>query len=78
LIADLKYENTFPIIEGEYFDDEEMISLHIKNIIRDMGFPGPSREELPFIESSDAHIIEDIGKGFTAIYMEKPSISEFK
>lgn len=38
----------------------------------------PKLSDYPFIESSDAHFIEDIGKGFTTIYMEKPSISELK
>jgi len=32
----------------------------------------------PFIESSDAHFIRDIGKGSTKIFMENPTISEIK
>ena len=31
-----------------------------------------------FIESSDAHRIRDIGKGFSKIFMEEPSLSELK
>ena len=32
----------------------------------------------PFIESSDAHFIRDIGEGVTRIFMEEPSLSELK
>ncbi len=38
MVPTLKYKNTFPV-EGGNFDNAGVISLQIKNIIRDMGFP---------------------------------------
>ena len=38
----------------------------------------PNLAHFAFIESSDAHFINDIGKGNTRFYMEKPTISELK
>jgi len=38
----------------------------------------PEFYNYPFIESSDAHFINDIGKGSTKIFMESPTISELK
>ncbi|MBE9547713.1 MAG: PHP domain-containing protein [Proteobacteria bacterium] len=38
----------------------------------------PELSEYAFIESSDAHFIRDIGKGFTKIYLEKVTIDELK
>ncbi|MEA2013783.1 MAG: PHP domain-containing protein [Thermodesulfobacteriota bacterium] len=38
----------------------------------------PDLSDYTFIESSDAHCIRDIGKGFTKIFMEEPSLSELK
>jgi len=38
----------------------------------------PQLLRFPFIESSDAHFIEDIGQGATTIFLEKGTISELK
>jgi len=38
----------------------------------------PDLRDYTFIGSSDAHFISDIGKAFTKIFMEKPSLSELK
>ncbi len=38
----------------------------------------PDLRDYTFIESSDAHCIRDIGKGFTKIFMEEPSLSELR
>lgn len=38
----------------------------------------PELSNYPFIESSDAHFMRDIGKGSTKIFMEHPTISELK
>ena len=38
----------------------------------------PDVFDYPSITSSDAHFIDDIGKRFTTIFMEKPSIAELK
>ena len=38
----------------------------------------PGLRDYTFIESSDAHCIRDIGKGFTKIFMEEPSLSELR
>ena len=38
----------------------------------------PELSARPFIESSDAHFIRDIGQGFTEIFLEAGTISELK
>ena len=38
----------------------------------------PEFPNYPFIESSDAHFIRDIGRGSSKIFMENPTISEIK
>jgi len=38
----------------------------------------PELSNYPFIESSDAHFIKDIGQGATTIFLEKGTISELK
>ncbi len=38
----------------------------------------PDLNGYPFIESSDAHFIRDIGKGSARIFMKEPSLSELK
>ncbi|MEA1970257.1 MAG: PHP-associated domain-containing protein [Thermodesulfobacteriota bacterium] len=38
----------------------------------------PDLRDYTFIESSDAHCIRDMGKGFTKIFMKEPSLSELK
>ncbi len=38
----------------------------------------PELSNYPFIESSDAHFIKDIGKGSTKVFMENPTVSELK
>jgi PHP family Zn ribbon phosphoesterase len=38
----------------------------------------PELAHYPFIESSDAHRIEEIGQRYTEIYMEEPTVSELK
>jgi len=38
----------------------------------------PDLAGYPFIESSDAHFIRDIGEGATRIFMKEPSLSELK
>ena len=38
----------------------------------------PELRNYPFIESSDAHFIRDIGTGATNIWMQDPSLSEMK
>jgi predicted metal-dependent phosphoesterase TrpH len=38
----------------------------------------PELTNYPFIESSDAHFIKDIGQGTTTIFLEKGTISELK
>lgn len=38
----------------------------------------PELSEYPFIESSDAHFIKDIGKGGTNIFLKKVTVSELK
>jgi PHP family Zn ribbon phosphoesterase len=38
----------------------------------------PDLHDHAFIKSSDAHFIGDIGKVFTKIFMEEPSLSELK
>ncbi|MDO9516395.1 MAG: hypothetical protein Q7J01_09900 [Syntrophales bacterium] len=38
----------------------------------------PDLNGYPFIESSDAHFIRDIGEGSSRIFMKKPSLSEMK
>jgi PHP family Zn ribbon phosphoesterase len=38
----------------------------------------PELAHHPFVESSDAHRIREIGRRFTEIYMEEPNVSELK
>jgi hypothetical protein len=38
----------------------------------------PELSKYPFLKSSDAHFINDIGKGSTKIFLESPTISELK
>jgi PHP family Zn ribbon phosphoesterase len=38
----------------------------------------PELSARPFIESSDAHFIRDIGQGFTEIFLEAGTVSELK
>jgi len=38
----------------------------------------PELSMYPFIESSDAHFIRDIGTGITSVCMQEPSLSELK
>jgi hypothetical protein len=38
----------------------------------------PELSGYPFIESSDAHFIADIGHGATTIFLERGTISELK
>jgi PHP family Zn ribbon phosphoesterase len=38
----------------------------------------PELANYPFLASSDAHRIEEIGKGFTEFFLEEPSVHELK
>jgi PHP family Zn ribbon phosphoesterase len=38
----------------------------------------PELSGYPFIESSDAHFIDDIGHGVTTIFLERGTISELR
>lgn len=38
----------------------------------------PELSRFPFIESSDAHFIKDIGQGFTTMFLERGTIAELK
>jgi len=38
----------------------------------------PELAQFPFIESSDSHVITDIGKGITRAFLEEPTTSELK
>ncbi len=46
--------------------------------IRDARLKYPELSRFPFVESSDAHYIEDIGRGVTTMFLERATISELK
>jgi 3',5'-nucleoside bisphosphate phosphatase len=46
--------------------------------IRNARLKYPELSRYPFIESSDAHFIKDIGQGVTTMFLERGSISELK
>ena len=46
--------------------------------IRDGRLKYPELSQYPFIESSDAHFIDDIGKGTTTMFLERGTIDELK
>lgn len=57
MVPTLKYKKTFPV-EGGNFDNAGVISLQIKNIIRDMGFPDDiQRRAAIVIYESELNII---------------------
>jgi PHP family Zn ribbon phosphoesterase len=46
--------------------------------IRDARLKYPELSRFPFVESSDAHSIKDIGRGVTTMFLERATISELK
>ncbi len=46
--------------------------------IRDARLKYPELSHFPFVESSDAHSIKDIGRGVTTMFLQRATISELK
>jgi PHP family Zn ribbon phosphoesterase len=46
--------------------------------IRDGRLKYPELSRYPFIVSSDAHFIDDIGRGMTTMFLERGTIEELK
>lgn len=63
------------IPEGLAFDALEVSPY---NIAEDIRRRFPSVNDFPIITSSDAHYLEDIGKGRTSFLMEEPSVEELR
>jgi PHP family Zn ribbon phosphoesterase len=73
---------SFSVISQLGFVDPE-IPFDALEISRRTGLAGARRKYpglagYPFLTSSDAHRIDDIGKAYTEIWMEKPSVHELK
>ncbi len=73
---------SFSIISQLGFIDQD-IPLDALEITRQTGIQGarikyPELARFPFIESSDAHFIKDIGQGTTTMFLEKGTISELR
>jgi len=73
---------SFSVISQLGFIDPE-VPFDALEISRRTGLAGgrrmyPELAHYPFVTSSDAHRIDDIGKGYTEIFMEKPSVRELK
>ena len=73
---------SFSIISQLGFIDQE-IPLDALEITRQTGIRGarikyPELARFPFIESSDAHFIKDIGQGTTTMFLEGGTISELR
>jgi len=73
---------SYSVISQLGFIDPE-INLDALEVTHQMGFKEarikyPELSGYPFIESSDAHFINDIGQGVTTIFLERGTISELK
>jgi PHP family Zn ribbon phosphoesterase len=73
---------SFSVISQLGFIDPE-IQLDALEVTRHTGIKEariryPELSGYPFIESSDAHFIDDIGNGATTIFLERGTISELK
>jgi 3',5'-nucleoside bisphosphate phosphatase len=73
---------SFSVISQLGFIDPE-IHLDALEVTRHLGVKEarmkfPELSGYPFIESSDAHFIDDIGRGATTIFLESGTISELK
>ncbi|HUH67118.1 MAG TPA: PHP domain-containing protein [Syntrophales bacterium] len=73
---------SFSVISQLGFIDPE-IDLDALEISRKTGIQGarakyPELSGYPFIESSDAHFIDDIGHGSTTIFLERGNIAELR
>ena len=73
---------SFSIISQLGFIDQD-IPLDALEITRQTGIRGarikyPELARFPFIESSDAHFIKDIGQGTTTMFLEGGTISELR
>ena len=73
---------SFSIISQLGFIDQE-IPLDALEITRQTGIRGarikyPELVRFPFIESSDAHFIKDIGQGTTTMFLKRGTISELR
>jgi PHP family Zn ribbon phosphoesterase len=73
---------SFSLISQLGFIDPE-INLDALEVTHHMGMKGarlkyPELSGYPFIESSDAHFIDDIGNGAITIFLERGTISELK
>ncbi|HVO66852.1 MAG TPA: PHP domain-containing protein [Syntrophales bacterium] len=73
---------SFSVISQLGFIDPE-IPLDALEVTHQTGIQGariryPELARFPFIESSDAHFIKDIGQGTTTMFLERGTISELK
>jgi PHP family Zn ribbon phosphoesterase len=73
---------SFSIISQLGFIDQD-IPLDALEITRQTGIQGarikyPELARFPFIESSDAHFIKDIGQGTTTMFLKRGTISELR
>jgi len=73
---------SFSIISQLGFIDQD-IPLDALEITRQTGIQGarikyPELARFPFIESSDAHFIKDIGQATTTMFLERGTISELR
>ncbi len=73
---------SFSIISQLGFIDQD-IPLDALEITRQTGIQGarikyPELVRFPFIESSDAHFIKDIGQGTTTMFLKRGTISELR
>jgi hypothetical protein len=73
---------SYGVISQLGFIDPE-INLDALEISRQTGIQGarakyPELSGRPFIESSDAHFIDDIGHGSTTIFLERGTIAELR
>jgi hypothetical protein len=73
---------SFSVISQLGFVDPD-IPLDALEVTHQTGIQGarikyPELARFPFIESSDAHFIKDIGQGTTTMFLEKGTISELR
>ena len=73
---------SFSVISQLGFIDPD-IPLDALEVTRQTGIQGarikyPELARFPFIESSDAHFIKDIGQGTTTMFLERGTISELR
>jgi hypothetical protein len=73
---------SFSVISQLGFIDPD-IPLDALEVTRQTGIRGarkkyPELARFPFIESSDAHFIKDIGQGTTTMFLERGTISELR